>query len=281
MQDALPIKKGAKAVKPERQIIRRQRKWLRRVSPLLTIVALLVAWQLVVWAELYPRFLIPAPVDVAEAFVEALRDGELIYHTFITFYELIVGLIVGVSVGSFLGYAIAKYPLLEDLLAPIVVAFQATPVVAYAPLLIIWFGSGVTGKIVTAAIIVFFPTLMNTVVGLRAVPNGLRDLMRALNATPWQMFIKLELPAGLAVLLTGLKTSATLAVIGAVVGEFVSVGDGLGSMITVARNQYDTALVIVYVLTMTALALSLYTGVSVLERRLLSWQRRSGSGATA
>ncbi|MDQ7033462.1 MAG: ABC transporter permease subunit [Anaerolineae bacterium] len=142
-------------------------------------------------------------------------------------------------------------------------------------MLIIWFGSGVMSKIITTAIIVFFPTLMNVVVGLRNVPQNLRELMRSMKATSLQTFFKLEVPAALPVMLTGLKTSATLAVIGAVVGEFVGASEGLGFLVISARSRFDTPLVLVTVFTMTALALSFYLLISLLERALLRWQRHS------
>jgi len=249
--------------------------WLRRLSPLLTPLLLLALWQLLAWLEIYPRFLIPAPLEVWESFVEVAGSGTLWKHTRVTMSEMLIGLGIGASIGMLLGYLIEKNPLLEELLSPIIVAMQSTPIVAYAPLLIIWFGSGPISKILTSAMIVFFPTLMNTVVGLRNVPQNLRDLMRSLNATRLQTFLRLEMPAALPVLLTGLKTSATLAVIGAVVGEFVSAGAGLGFLVSLARNQFNTPLVLVAVFMMTALALSLYLLITLLEWYLLAWQRRS------
>lgn len=242
--------------------------------PLLTMLAILAIWQTITLLKIYPEFIIPPPAAVAETLLEVLADGSLVHHLLVTLNEMVWGLVFGLSIGLLLGYLIAHFPLLEDLLAPLIVAFQSTPIVAYAPLLIIWFGSGPTSKIVTTAVIVFFPALMNTIVGVRAVPKGLHDVLRSLRASWWQTFIKLEVPAALPVLLTGLKTSATLAVIGAVVGEFVSAGEGLGYLVTLARNQYNTPLVLVAVLTMTALALSLYSLVTLLEWRFLAWQRR-------
>ncbi len=247
----------------------------RRLMPLWTGLFILALWQIIVWLGIYPEFLVPSPMAVGEKFYEILLNGRWWEHTRTTLMEMLIGLGIGLVIGVFLGYFIAKYPLLAQVLSPIIVAFQSTPIVAYAPLLIIWFGSGPTSKIVTTAIIVFFPTLMNTAVGIYNVPRPLRDLMDSLNATTLQIFFKLEVPSALPVILAGLKTSATLAVIGAVVGEFVSAGSGLGSLVTLARNQYDTPLVIVAVLTMTGLALMLYGLVTLLEWRLLSWQRRS------
>lgn len=249
--------------------------WLRQIAPFLTIFLLIGGWQLIFSLEIYPEFIIPGPGQVWDAFLKSLADGTLLRHSRVTLSEMLFGLAFGLSIGALLGYAIAHIKVLEDLLSPIIVAFQATPVVAYAPLLIIWFRDGITGKVITTAIIVFFPTLMNVVVGIRSVPKDLRDLMRVLKATRQQVFFKLELPAALPVLLTGLKTSVTLAVIGAVVGEFVNASEGLGYLVNIARSQYQTPLVFVAVFTMTALALGLYGIVSLLEWRLLGWQRRS------
>ena len=158
------------------------------------------------------------------------------------------------------------------MLQPFLVASQAIPIVAIAPLLVIWFGSGIFSKILICALTVFFPVLVNTVVGLRAVPDNLRDLMRSMRATPWQTFSQLELPAALPVLLGGLRVGATLSVIGAVVGELVGSDRGLGFLINVGRGQYDTALVFVGVLTLVFLAILLYSLVHALEKSLLRWK---------
>jgi NitT/TauT family transport system permease protein len=131
------------------------------------------------------------------------------------------------------------------------------------------------------ALIVFFPVLVNTIVGLRSVPDDLRDLMRSLKATRWQTFRLLEVPAALPVFLGGLRIGATLAVIGAVVGEFVGSDQGLGFMINRARGQYDTALVFVAVLALVVMALSMYGAVVLLEAHLLSWRERSNGTQSA
>ncbi|MBI1281466.1 MAG: ABC transporter permease subunit [Anaerolineaceae bacterium] len=248
---------------------------LRHFVPFLTIIVVLVIWQVVVSAKLYPPFIIPSPLSVVDKAVVVIGDGSLLRHTLVTFANVVAGLLVGLALGVSLGYLIAKTPFLEDFLSPIIVAVQSAPVVAYAPLLVIWFGSGPTSKIVTGALIVFFPMLMNTIVGIRTVPQPLRDLMLSMRATRWQTFSKLEVPAAMPVLIGGLKISATLAVIGAVVGEFISANAGLGFLVNLARSQYDTPLVIISVLTLTLIARLLYGVVSFIERYVLRWQMRS------
>ncbi len=249
---------------------------LRRLAPILSIACLLLLWQWISARGIISHILVPPPAAVYQAFTDSLAEGTLLKHTFVTLEEMLYGLLLGVGIGLAIGYAIAKAPILENILSPVIVAFQSTPIVAYAPLLVIWFGSGIASKIVTTAVIVFFPTLVNTIVGVRSVSPNLRDLMRSLKAGRWQVFRHLEAPSALPVILAGLKTSTTLAVIGAVVGEFVSQGSGLGYLVTSARNLYDTPLVVVAVLTMTAISLSLYGLVAYVEWRFLVWQRRAG-----
>jgi NitT/TauT family transport system permease protein len=247
----------------------------RQLIPLVTLIAVLGVWQIIVLAKIYPPFIIPPPLQVANKGIQVIGDGSLFYHAGVTFGNVLAGLFVGLALAVSLGYLIAKTPLLEDFLSPIIVAVQSAPVVAYAPLLVIWFGNGPTSKIVTGALIVFFPMLLNTVVGIRNVPQPLRDLMLSMRATRWQTFTKLEVPAAMPVLMSGLKISATLAVIGAVVGEFISANAGLGFLINLARSQYDTPLVIIAVLTLTLIARFLYGVVSFIERFVLGWQTRA------
>jgi NitT/TauT family transport system permease protein len=248
--------------------LRRRGRWVILFSLLLG----LAAWELALrWWKL-PAFILPSPGRVALRFVEALTDGTLLRHAGFTLLEVLLGLFAGSLLATVLGYLLARFRLLEQLLSPYLVASQAIPIVAIAPLMVIWFGPGMFSKVLICALIVFFPVLVNTIVGLRAVPANLRDLMRSLRATPMQILRYLELPAALPVLLGGLRIGATLSVIGAVVGEFVGSDIGLGFLVNVARGQYDTALVFVAVFTLIVMALSLYGVVVLLEKRLLAWQ---------
>lgn len=240
----------------------------------LSLIAGLAAWWAVTYFAQFPAFILPPPSLVLERFLQALSDGTLIRNTWVTLQEVFAGLVVGVAAASSLGYLLAKSPVVERFISPYVVASQAIPIVAIAPLLVIWFGPGMLSKVLITALIVFFPVLVNTVVGLRSVPEDLRDLMRSLLASRWQTFTLLEVPAALPVFLGGLRIGATLAVIGAVVGEFVGADRGLGFMINRARGQYDTALVFVAILTLVLLALGLYGAVLLAEKRLLAWQER-------
>lgn len=238
-----------------------------------SILLSLAIWQGYVNLYHMPAFILPGPGLVWARLLRALADGSLLRHTALTLQEVLLGLFAGAGLATILGYFLARSRTLERLLSPYLVASQAIPIVAIAPLLVIWYGPGLFSKVLICALIVFFPVLVNTVVGLRAVPENLRDLMHSLQATRFQILRYLEIPAALPVFLGGLRIGATLSVIGAVVGEFVGSDRGLGFLINVARGQYDTALVFVALLTLVLLALALYGIVIFLESRALRWQR--------
>jgi NitT/TauT family transport system permease protein len=254
--------------KASRNSSRSTRPW----TAIISLVAALAAWELVSRFSGLPVFILPSPELVAARAWKALADGNLLLHSAVTLSEVLLGLLSGTVAAVAIGYAIAKSRLFERLVSPYLVASQAIPIVAIAPLLVIWFGPGMFSKVLICALIVFFPVLVNTVVGMRAVPKSLHDLMHSLRATRAQILQRLEVPAALPILLGGLRIGATLSVIGAVVGELVGADKGLGFLVNSARGQYDTAMVFVAVFTLIALALALYGLVALLEKKLLSWQ---------
>jgi len=232
----------------------------------------ILIWKLVIQIGDIEPFILPTPEQVWMRFGRAIEDGSLARHSLVTLSEVFGGLALGVIAAGLLGYLLAKSRPVERLLSPYIVASQSIPIVAVAPLLVIWFGPGLASKVLITGLIVFFPVLINTIVALRGVPTDLRDLMRSLNATKWQQFRLLELPASLPVFLGGLRIGATLSVIGAVVGEFVGADRGLGFLINVGRGEYDVALVFVAVISLILMALLLYGAVLQLERRSVAWQ---------
>ncbi len=251
------------------------RQWYRRshlVTAPVVIVIFLGLWQAVVLLGDYPTFILPSPGDVADTLSHTLADGTLGRHARVTLSEVFSGLGLGLIGATVLGYALARSPLLERLLAPYIVASQSVPVVAIAPLLVIWFGSGRLSKVLICGLIVFFPVLVNTIVGIRSVEEDLRELMRSLGANRWQTFRMLEVPAALPVLLGGLKIGVTMSVIGAVVGEFVGADQGLGFLINQARGLFNTPLVFVAILALVFIALVLYGAVMLFEMWLLRWR---------
>lgn len=254
--------------------LRAQPAWL---TTLVSFLLLLLLWQLLTAIGGYDRFILPGPLDVWQQFLIVAGDGRLLRHTAITVSEVLPGLLIGVAVATPLGYLLAKSPLAERLISPYLIASQAIPVIAIAPLLTIWVRSTYWSRVLVAVLVVFFPILVNVIAGLRSVPPELYELMASLRASKRQLFLKLELPASLPILLAGLKVGATLSVIGALVGEFVQPKtEGLGFLLVTARYQFKTDLVFVVLLTLAAIALSLYAFVSLLERWLLRWQVANG-----
>ncbi|MBE2219962.1 MAG: ABC transporter permease [Anaerolineae bacterium] len=252
------------------RILRTMPTW---ATTLVSFIFLLLAWQLLVtWGE-YDSFILPGPVAVGEQFWVVLNDGRLLKHSLITIMEVIPGLLLGFFVALPLGYLLAKSPLAERLISPYLVASQAIPIIAIAPLLTIWIASTYWSRVLVAALVVFFPVLIAVIAGLRSVPSELYEVMTSLRATPLQVFHKLEFPASLPIVLSGLKIGATLSVIGALVGEFVQPkSEGLGYLLVTARYQFKTDLVFVILFTLAIIALSLYGLVVLIEKRALRWQ---------
>lgn len=244
------------------------RNWLG----LLSILAGLLVWQLIARYGGLPNFILPSPLSVWVRFLQALRDGTLLYHTGVTLLEIVLGLLIGAIFATLVGYLLAKSRSLERVLSPYLVASQAIPIIAIAPLLVIWLGNGILSKVVICALIVFFPILVNTIVGVRAVPTALYDLMNSLHASRSQILWNVEVPASLPVFLGGLRVGATLSVIGAIVGELVQAQEGLGYLLQLGDFQYDTPMVFVAVFMLVLLALMLYGVVILLEKRFLKWQ---------
>jgi NitT/TauT family transport system permease protein len=238
----------------------------------LGLICLIGLWYLVARVGDYPTFILPGPQAVLKEMMTVTRQGLLWFHAKATLTEMAGGLALGLTAATILGYGLAKSPFLERLIGPYIVASQAVPAVAIAPLLIIWFGSGKLSKILICALVVFFPVLVNIIVGIRSVDPGLRTLMRSLHAGRWQTFYRLEVPAAMPVLLGGLKIGVTLSVIGAVVGEFVGSDRGLGYLINLAKGMYNTPLMFTAFIALTAISLSLYMLITGLERWLLAWR---------
>ena len=239
----------------------------------LALFLFLGLWELTVRLGNYPPFILPSPGRVYAKFLVVARDGTIWRHTQITLVEIFGGVALGLTTATLLGYILAQSRLVERILSPYIVASQSIPIVALAPLLVIWFGFGSLSKILVCALTLFFPVLINTIIGIRSAERDLRDLMRSLEATRWQVFTMLEVPAALPVLLGGLKVGVTLSVIGAVVGEFVGADRGLGFLVNLARGLFDTPLMFVALFTLVAIAVSLYAAVAVLEGLLLSWKK--------
>jgi NitT/TauT family transport system permease protein len=236
------------------------------------LVIFLGLWHLM--AGFYPSFILPGPEKVGARLTEYLAKGLLRQHLVTTFYEAATGFTLGSLLALPLSYFLAHHPFFERCLTPYVVGLQAIPIVALAPLLVIWFGFGLYSKILVSALVAFFPILTNGIMGFRSTDPRLAELMAIMGAKREQIFTKLELPSALPIIFGGLKLGITLSVIGAVVGEFSGAGRGLGYLVNAARGSFDTPLIFVALIALALLGISFYLFISWLEYCLIPWQRR-------
>jgi NitT/TauT family transport system permease protein len=240
------------------------------VAALLAFGAFVVGWKALVVLAGYPPFLLPPPEQVGVRFVEAWADGTIAPHAMRTLVEIALGFAGGAGPALVVGYLLARLPLAERLLSPYLVAAQAIPILTLAPLLAIWFGPGLTAKVVICALIVFFPVAIATMVGIRAVDDRLLELARSLRATRWQIVRTLEIPAALPAIFGGLRVGVTLAVVGAIVAEWAGADRGLGLLLNLAKGSlFDTPLLFATLLTIALLGIVLYGLVVLVERSLV------------
>ena len=231
-----------------------------------------LAWQAVAAAGMVPAYVLPSPGAVAAKWLALYNNGLLWHHASTTLLEGLLGFGLAFVIGVGLGYPLARSRVLGGVLAPYVAASQAVPVVALAPLLVLWFGLGLLPKVLICALIVFFPILVNTAVGLRTIDRSLIEAAQSMGANAVQTLWYVEIPLALRTLLGGVKMGLTLAMTGAVVGEFVAASAGLGYLMTLARSNYDSPMLYAALLTLAGLAVLGYAAVTVLEDLLIDWE---------
>lgn len=237
------------------------------------LLAFLVFWHIL--SGFYDSFILPSPVTVWERGREFFDRPSLFFrHFFTTLIEAGGGFLLGATIALPVSYFLAKHPVMERLFTPYIVGIQAIPIVALAPLLVIWFGFGITSKLLVASLISFFPVLTTGIVGLRSTNRRLRELMQIMGATKREIFLKLEFPSALPVLFSGLKLGGTLSVIGAVVGEIAGAGKGLGYMVNFARGSFDTPLLFVAIIALAILGIGFYLLFALAEYWAMPWKRK-------
>ena len=244
---------------------------MRRIgAAFLSLAVFLAIWKVVTVIGDYPEFILPAPEVVIERAVRAIASGVLWEHTLTTLVEVILGFAVGATAAIVVGIALGKSVVVERVLSPYIVAAQAVPILALAPLLDIWFGGGLTARVTICALIVFFPIAIATMVGIRSADPLLDEMLRSHGATPAQRTRLLEIPSALPVIFGGLRVGVTLAVIGAVVAEWAGASVGLGVLINIAnQGLFDTPLMFVALGVLAIIGLVFYGLVVLVERRLV------------
>jgi NitT/TauT family transport system permease protein len=234
------------------------------------LVAFLLIWQVIVVVSGFPPFILPPPGSVIGRLASAWTDGIIAPHLLATLVEIMLGFMLGAGTALVVGYSLARSRLVERIVSPYLVAAQATPILALAPLIALWFGPGLLGKVIICALIVFFPVAIATMVGIRSVDDRLLELGRSLRATRRQVLLTLEIPAALPSILGGIRVGVTLAVVGAIVGEWAGAERGLGVLINLARGSlFDIPLMFATLLMIAMVGIVLYLVVVLVERRLV------------
>ena len=241
------------------------------IGPVLVAFVLFIGlWKLAIAVGDLKAFVLPSPEDVAARFVGAWADGTMAPHAWTTIVEVVLGFVGGASGGLAVGYVLARSRLAERLVSPYLVAAQAVPILALAPLLALWFGPGLLAKVIICGLIVFFPVAISTMVGIRSVDRRLLELAASLRATRRQVLTSIEIPAALPAILGGLRVGVTLAVVGAIVGEWAGADKGLGVLVNLARGSlFDYPLMFAALVTIALLGIVAYSLVVLAERRLV------------
>jgi NitT/TauT family transport system permease protein len=245
------------------RFVRRHANWI--ATPLLLVV-LIWLWDLYVRSFDVSPLVLPRPGLVWDSTKVLLADPRTLQHIWITIYETLVGFAIAT-----LGAVLGKNRWLERTLNPFIIGLQVMPKIALVPLFIIWFGFGPTSKIVMAAVLAFFPIMTNTILGIKSVDRGHRDVMISLNATRWQTFRDMELPNALPYMLTGMEVGIVLAIIGAIVGEYLGGSTGLGHLAVATLNAFDVQGMFAVIGVLTVIGFVLYFLVVMLRRFVTPW----------
>ena len=239
--------------------------------PVLIIAAILVAWQVAVVALAIPKAILPAPSQIGQVLVD--RWSSFADNLSVTMVEIVSGFLLGLLVGISSAVAIYYSRLFERAIYPLIVISQVIPIFAIAPLLIIWFGFGMTPKIILTALGVFFPITVNMVTGLRSADSGVINLMRSFKASEWQIFRTIRLPSALPLLFAGIQTGITYSVIAAIIAEWVGSEKGIGNMMITANSISRTDIVFAAIFLVGIVGIVLFVGANLVGRFLMPWRR--------
>ena len=243
----------------------------RILGPAVVLLVLLVIWEVAVHLNDTPRWMMPAPTDIAQSF----RDDwdMLMMHTRVTLSEVLIGFGIAVAAGLLTGVAIDSSRIVERALYPLLIASQTIPMVVLAPLFLIWFGYGLLPNVLITALVAYFPLAVNTVDGLKSTDRELLKLMVSMGASRWQIFRLARVPSALPLIFSGARISVAFSVIGAVFGEFVGAKAGLGYLMDRSAPQFETPRVFACIVILAVMGVSLFLVVSLVERLALPWRR--------
>jgi NitT/TauT family transport system permease protein len=243
----------------------------KRFAPaVIAFIVVLAAWSLTVRCFRINPVILPPPIAVLQAFVTNWRS--IATNTGITMAESILGFTLGSITAYFVAIAFVRWHTVRDGFYPYAIALKSTPLIAIAPLLTMWFGDGMLAKVVMAALVAYFPVLVGAVQGLTSLDPELLDLMRSYSASWWQVLVKLRVPRSMSHVFAALKTASSLAVVGALIGEFTGATRGIGSVINMASYYLQTATVFAGVLAISLAGIAFFGVVSLVQQKVLTWE---------
>ncbi|WP_210495686.1 ABC transporter permease [Microvirga antarctica] len=236
-----------------------------------TVVAVIVAWWLIVILARVPAYLLPAPDAIASRFLFLAGNADLGQHIRVTLGEVVIGFLIGGILGVALGWGFVRLPRVGRLLSPLILLLQTAPKIAIAPLLLLWLGIDMGPKVTLIAIVTFFPVMAGAMAGFSSVETSYRDLAILLKLSPWQRFRRVELPFSLPPIFAGLRIGSTQAVTAAVVGELMGATYGLGYLLSLGQENGDASVVIVAILLLSTMGWAFHELIRMIERRALRW----------
>lgn len=248
------------------------RKYRKIILPAMFLPLFLIAWELYVRIFHVPNYLLPGPVELAQSMVKLFTAGEVMKHIAVTMEEILVGTAIGIVIGLFLGYVMAKIRFIERLVMPFVIIVQTAPKISLAPLFILWMGLGIESKAALVILVVSFPIMINEVAAIRSIEDNVYNLMKILKASKWQTFLKIEVPYSVEMMLSGIKLALTQAMTGAVIGEMIGAKAGLGYLLTLGSETYDIKMILNAVILLSVIGLALYLVSGLIERKALYWK---------
>ena len=237
----------------------------------LSVGVFIAIWWIYVAVKHVPAYILPSPPKVWNSLEKMFVKGTVYPHLWTTTYEVILGFVIGAFLGIVLGYIFIKVDALKTMLMPYLIFLQTAPKIALVPLFVIWFGIGLVSKVVLIISMVLFPVLSGMMLGLESIPPDVRNLMKILKASKWQIFSQVEMQYSLPALFASIKVGIVQAVIGAIVAEWMSGKQGLGYILTYASSTYDTPMLLAGIIVTIILGIATYQVISVLEDKFLYW----------
>ena len=237
----------------------------------LSVGVFIAIWWIYVAVKHVPAYILPSPPKVWNSLEKMFVKGTVYPHLWTTTYEVILGFVIGAFLGIVLGYIFIKVDALKTMLMPYLIFLQTAPKIALVPLFVIWFGIGLVSKVVLIISMVLFPVLSGMMLGLESIPPDVRNLMKILKASKWQIFSQVEMQYSLPALFASMKVGIVQAVIGAIVAEWMSGKQGLGYILTYASSTYDTPMLLAGIIVTIILGIATYQVISVLEDKFLYW----------